>query len=457
MAKIKVPFNNKNYSVDEQSLSSASDSLKSHLSTTMSGSGATINFGGTSYNVDSAKLLAATNDFVSHLGIVAGNGYKVIVNGTEYSVGSDKVAGAVSDLEIVLGGLHSEDGGSGGSDETVIFAEQVITTAHFDDFDFYGYVIVPPSFSLTVGEKYKVLWDGQLYEVEAADCSAITGEVAIGNGTAFGLSGNNEPFIIVYTSDSDVTFIALADTASTSHTVAIYKVTSGNDGSGSGSNSISGVVPQGAYYANLATGTFYSEMPATVSEGDVFIYGDYMYQYNSQYSGWMAILAKEGLGIEAYIPNYPLTHIAKSSYDNILTSINGVNVTIINEFTYSGCGNLVSVIIPDSIIIIDAQSFMNCKKLKSVVFGANSQLTEIGDVAFYNCESLTSIDIPASVTSIRHSTFDNCINLTTITYGGTVAEWNAIIDGLNGQAFSSLIPATNVICSNGEAIFPKNQ
>lgn len=114
MAKIKIPFNNKNYSVDEQSLSSASDSLKSHLSTTMSGSGATINFGGTSYNVDSAKLLAATNDFISHLGIVAGNGYKVVVNGTEYSVGSDKVAGAVSDLEIVLGDLHTEDeGGSG--------------------------------------------------------------------------------------------------------------------------------------------------------------------------------------------------------------------------------------------------------------------------------------------------------------------------------------------------------
>lgn len=111
MANFNIPFNNKNYSVDEQSLSSASNSLKSHLSTTMSGSGATINFGGTTYNVDSAKLLAATNDFISHLGTVAGNGYKVIVNGVEYSVGSDKVAGAVSDLEIVLGNLHSEDDG----------------------------------------------------------------------------------------------------------------------------------------------------------------------------------------------------------------------------------------------------------------------------------------------------------------------------------------------------------
>lgn len=113
MAKINIPFNNKDYSIDEASLSPAADSLKNHLSTIMNGTGATINFGGTAYSIDSAKLLAATNDFISHLGIVAGNGYKVIVNGTEYSVGSDKVAGAVSELEIVLGGLISEGGDEG--------------------------------------------------------------------------------------------------------------------------------------------------------------------------------------------------------------------------------------------------------------------------------------------------------------------------------------------------------
>lgn len=109
MAKIKINFNNKDYSVDESSLSSASASLQSHLSTTMSGSGATVALGGQSYNVDSEKLLAATNRFISHLGLIAGNGYKVVVNGVEYSVGSDKVAGAVSELEIVLGGLSAGD------------------------------------------------------------------------------------------------------------------------------------------------------------------------------------------------------------------------------------------------------------------------------------------------------------------------------------------------------------
>ena len=110
MAKIIIPFNDKNYSVDESALSTASAALKSYLSTVMSGSGATINFDGVSYGIDSTKLQTATNAFISHLATIAGSGKKVVVNGVEYNIGSDKVAGAIADLEAVLGDLHSDDG-----------------------------------------------------------------------------------------------------------------------------------------------------------------------------------------------------------------------------------------------------------------------------------------------------------------------------------------------------------
>ena len=72
MAKINVNFNNKTYSIDESALQNATDALKSHLSTVMNGSGASIKLGGVSYNIDSTKLSAATNSFVSHLGTIAG-------------------------------------------------------------------------------------------------------------------------------------------------------------------------------------------------------------------------------------------------------------------------------------------------------------------------------------------------------------------------------------------------
>ena len=109
MAKININFNNTNYDIDEASISSAIDNLASHLSTVMSGSGATINLGGVSYNIDAEKLSAATNDFVSHLGKIAGSGSKVVVGGVEYFIDSTKVNDAISDLATTLGNLNNPD------------------------------------------------------------------------------------------------------------------------------------------------------------------------------------------------------------------------------------------------------------------------------------------------------------------------------------------------------------
>lgn len=105
MAKTNIVFNDKNYSIDESSLSSASDALRSHLSAVMNGSGATISFGGTTYNIDSAKLSTAKNDFVSHLRTIAGDGSKVVVDSVEYSIDSVKLQNAISELQNLFGNL----------------------------------------------------------------------------------------------------------------------------------------------------------------------------------------------------------------------------------------------------------------------------------------------------------------------------------------------------------------
>ena len=111
MAKINIPFNNTNYSIDESTLSTAYADLKSHLSTVMNGTGTTINLDGIAYSIDSAKLASATNDFVSHLGTISGSGSKVVVNGVEYSIDATKMASAISELHTVLGGMQSDDSG----------------------------------------------------------------------------------------------------------------------------------------------------------------------------------------------------------------------------------------------------------------------------------------------------------------------------------------------------------
>lgn len=118
MAKININFNNKTYEIEESSFASAAAELQSHLSTTMSGSGATINFGGVGYSVDSTKLSAAKNVFVSHLGTISGSGAKIVVGGVEYSIDSNKLSSVISSLETALSDLSAGNG----SEETVLAA-----------------------------------------------------------------------------------------------------------------------------------------------------------------------------------------------------------------------------------------------------------------------------------------------------------------------------------------------
>ena len=105
MAKFNISFNGADYTVDKSALFPTINSLKEHLSTVMNGTGATINFGGTSYSVDSVKLQSATDTFISHLNDAAGDGLKTFIDGVEYTVDSTKMSSAMNDLCMTFDGL----------------------------------------------------------------------------------------------------------------------------------------------------------------------------------------------------------------------------------------------------------------------------------------------------------------------------------------------------------------
>ena len=89
----------------------------------------------------------------------------------------------------------------------ILFQEQEVEGfALIDPYGMLGKSISPAPFAPVIGETYSILWDEQEYSCQAIDAStAMPGIVAMGNGSAFGFPGNNEPFIIAV-SELDISF-----------------------------------------------------------------------------------------------------------------------------------------------------------------------------------------------------------------------------------------------------------
>ena len=141
----------------------------------------------------------------------------------------------------------------------------------------------------------------------------------------------------------------------------------------------------------------------------------------------------------ATIPAMACTHIKNSALRSVtITSGN------IHNGALSGCTELTSVVIGNSVTNIGSYAFSTCTGLTSITIP--NSVTNIGSNAFGTCTGLTSITIPNSVTNIGSYAFGTCTGLTEIRFNGTKTRWEAIAKGAN---WDYGIPEYIVYCTNG--------
>ena len=118
------------------------------------------------------------------------------------------------------------------------------------------------------------------------------------------------------------------------------------------------------------------------------------------------------------IPN-SVTSIGDSAFWECtgLTSVNyeAENVTgpsALSDAWFSGCSNITTFIIGETVKSIPAYLCYGLSKIQSIAIP--NSVTSIGGYAFSYCPGLTSINIPNSVTSIGEYAFSGCTGLTSV-------------------------------------------
>ena len=251
----------------------------------------------------------------------------------------------------------------------------------------------PSTFEATVGETYKVYWDGAAYE---CTCVLIENLPAIGNPSIMGPgSDTGEPFLMGVKNGRRI-IIMTADT-SASHTISI-------------SGLVSEVVKIDEKYLpdNLATKSDVEAAQTTAENAQTTAENSQITASNAQ---TMAENAKsEALDLAARMFGYTSVVDNAFKYDKTLsiTSLPAC-ITSIGSYAFSGCTNLALTSLPSGVTEIGIGAFNSCTQL--ALTSLPDGLTTIETNAFTNCTNLALTSLPNGLTSIKGGAFRGCTQL----------------------------------------------
>lgn len=134
----------------------------------------------------------------------------------------------------------------------------------------------------------------------------------------------------------------------------------------------------------------------------------YTFSFENDNKCYVTGLKKDNEKMDLKIPS-------KIYKNNVLYTVIGIN-----ELAFAGLTSIESVIIPDSVSVIESQAFARCSNLKKVKL--SNTLTAIDRYAFDACTSLINITLPESLTTLGYGAFRNCIKLTSINIPTNITE-----------------------------------
>lgn len=157
------------------------------------------------------------------------------------------------------------------------------------------------------------------------------------------------------------------------------------------------------------------------------------------YCKWVKPVPSEGLTFELneYKTGYLVTDIGSFTGENLVIpdTYEGLPVVEIDPQAFRDA-KFISAYIPDSVTIIRAAAFQNCKSLTSVTGMRN--VVFIDSYAFTNCSALQDFHFPNNMVQLGDQLFNGCTSLTSLHIPASITK-------LDGRFSSSFYQPVNML------------
>lgn len=127
---------------------------------------------------------------------------------------------------------------------------------------------------------------------------------------------------------------------------------------------------------------------------------------------------EENIVIASYFQGKPVTSIARQGFaaqNKIKSVVIPESVEVINDGAFYKAENLKNVVIPEGVTTIGQYAFRDCISLKQIHLP--DSVVDMADSVFYNCTELTNVVLSNSLEVLKNNLFRNCQNLEKINFG----------------------------------------